>query len=129
MADSFTRALWSSGIWLATAYGLGLVVGANLNAMDVVVDAGIMGAATLGSDFTHNIIGMIPTTASSALVSGTYYAGAQKAYRNDSNYLVNFAAGAANDVIVDYVGNMYYARSAMGAVEDGGDGGVVLSAN
>ena len=127
MADSFTRALWSSGIWLATAYGLGLLVGANLNAMDVVVDAGIMGAATLGSDFTHNIIGMIPTTASSALVSGTYYAGAQKAYRNDSNYLVNFAAGAANDVIVDYVGNMYYARSAaVGDIEDGG--GVVLSA-
>ena len=127
MADSFTRALWSSGIWLATAYGLGLVVGADLNAMDVVVDAGIMGAATLGSDFTHNIIGMIPTTSSSALVSGTYYAGAQKAYRNDSNYLVNFAAGAANDVIVDYVGNMYYARSAtVGGIEDGG--GVVLSA-
>ena len=58
---------------------------------------------------------------------GHGYAGAQKAYRNDSNYLVNFAAGAANDVIVDYVGNMYYARSAaVGDIEYGG--GVVLSA-
>jgi hypothetical protein len=127
MADSFTRALWSSGVWLATAYGLGMVVGANLNASDVLVDAGIMGAATFGSDFVHNVIGLIPTTASSALVSGSFYAGAQKAYRDDSNYVVNLVAGAANDVVVDYVGNMYYARSAMGAVEDGGDG-VVLSA-
>ena len=127
MADPVTRALWSSGIWLATAYGLGMVVGANLNATDVLVDAGIMGAATLGSDIVHNVIGMVPTTASSALVSGSFYAGGQKAYRDDSNYVVNLVAGAANDVLVDYAGNMYYARSAMGAVEDGGDG-VVLSA-
>ena len=127
MADSFTHALWSSGVWLATAYGLSMVVGENLNASDVLVDAGIMGAATFGSDFVHNVIGLIPTTASSALVSGSFYAGAQKAYRDDSNYVVNLVAGAANDVVVDYVGNMYYARSAMGAVEDGGDG-VVLSA-
>jgi hypothetical protein len=60
---------------------------------------------------------MITTTASSALVSGTYYAGAQKTYRNDSNYLVNFAAGAANDVIVDYVGNYYASSAAVGDVE------------
>ena len=127
MADSITRAVWSSGIWLATAYGLGLVVGADLNAMDVVVDAGIMGAATFGSDLTHNIIGMVPTTASSAIVAGSLYAGAQKAYRNDSNYVVNLAAGAANDVLLDYVGNMYYTRSAsVGDIEEGG--GVVLSA-
>ena len=126
MADPVTRALWSSGIWLATAYGLGMVVGANLNATDVLVDAGIMGAATLGSDIVHNVIGMVPTTASSALVSGSFYAGAQKAYRDDSNYVVNLVAGAANDVLVDYAGNMYYARQEMGAVEDGG--GVVLSA-
>ena len=127
MADSFTRALWSSGVWLATAYGLGMVVGANLNASDVLVDAGIMGAATFGYDFVHNVIGLIPTTASSALVSGSFYAGAQKAYRDDSNYVVNLVAGAANDVVVDYVGNMYYARTAaVGGLED--DGGVVLSA-
>jgi hypothetical protein len=103
-----------------------MVVGANLNATDVLVDAGIMGAATLGSDIVHNVIGMVPTTASSALVSGSFYAGAQKAYRDDSNYVVNLVAGAANDVLVDYAGNMYYARQEMGAVEDGG--GVVLSA-
>ena len=70
---------------------------------------------------------MVPTTASSAIVAGSLYAGAQKAYRNDSNYVVNLAAGAANDVLLDYVGNMYYARSAsVGDIEEGG--GVVLSA-
>ena len=72
-----------------------MVVGANLNATDVLVDAGIMGAATLGSDIVHNVIGMVPTTASSALVSGSFYAGAQKAYRDDSNYVVNLVADAA----------------------------------
>ena len=120
MADSVTRAVWSSGIWLATAYGLGLVVGANLNVYDVLVDAGIMGAATFGSDVVHSVIGMVPSTASSALVSGSLYAGGQKAYRDDSNYVVNLAAGAANDVLVDYVGSMYYSQQAVGAVEDGG---------
>ena len=125
MADSIQRAIWSSGIWFATAYGLGMVAGANLSLSDTLVDAGIMGTATFGSDLLHNASGMVPTLASSAVVSGALYAGAQKAYRNDSNYVVNAVAGAANDVLVDWVGNKVYASQGETAPEE--SEGVVLS--
>lgn len=91
----------SSGIWFVTAYGLGMALGADLPIMDTAIDAAIMGGSAFASDTAHSMLKWVPSPMTSAVLTGTMYAAAQKAYRGDSNYLVNVGAGAANDYVVE----------------------------
>ena len=91
----------SSGVWFATAYGLGIVLGADMPLMDTAVDAGIMGGCALASDVAHGMLKWTPSPMTSAIGTGAMYAAVQKAYRNDSNYLVNVGAGALNDYALE----------------------------
>jgi len=101
-SQSVNRALMSAGLWFGVAYGLGMATGADLGLLDTAVDSAIMGASALGSDVFHSYIGMVPTAYSSAGVSGAMYAGIQRAYRGDSNYLINVAFAGGNDLLVEW---------------------------
>jgi len=101
--ESLNRALMSSGLWFAVAFGLGLAAGAELSLFDTAVDSAIMGTSALSSDLIHSYINMVPTVYTSAGVTGALYAGIQRFYRGDPNYLVNAAAAAGNDIFVEYV--------------------------
>jgi len=98
---SFTRAAVSGGDWFAVAYGLTLVTGANSDLYNVAVDAGIMAASAAASDVAHGMMGMVPTGVTSHLMTGAMYAGAEKLVRGDNNYMVNAAAAAGNDYLVE----------------------------
>ena len=111
-SDSLNRARWSSGIWFAAAYGIGILVGAEVNPADVAVDAGLMGASSLSADYVHSVLGLVPSTVSSAAVTGLAFAGAQKLWRNDDSYITNGVAAAANEVLVDWAGSMYVGSDA-----------------
>ena len=93
--------MMSSGVWFATAYGLGLATGADIALSDMAIDAGLMGATAYASDLAHTALNMNPSVATSAAMSGAIYAGVQKVYRGSDAYLVNFAGGAVNDYLVE----------------------------
>jgi hypothetical protein len=101
---SLSRAIASGAIWFGVSYGLSVATGANLQIMDTAVDAGIMAGSSIGADVVHSGLGWSPTGITSALATGGMYAGIQYAYRGDANFLVNGAAAAGNDMLVE----MYY---------------------
>jgi len=104
--DSYKRAAASAVVWAVAAGGLGMVLGADVEVMDILTDAGIMGASALGADVVHNAAGWVPTGITSAAATGAMYAGIQRAYRGDDSYITNFVAAAANDVLVEYAAGM-----------------------
>lgn len=106
-SNSLVRAATASGVWLAAAWGLTALAGVSVDTSDLLMDAGVLGAATLGADIIHGMLNLQPTTASSAIVTGGLYAGAQRAYRGDTSYVSNFAGAAANDVAVDWIANTW----------------------
>ena len=106
-SNSLVRAATASGVWLAAAWGLTAITGVSVDTSDLLMDAGVLGAATLGGDIIHSMLNLQPTTASSAIVTGGLYAGAQRAYRGDTSYVSNFAGAAANDVAVDFIANTW----------------------
>jgi len=113
---SFTRALWSAGVWAGTAYSLGMLTGANISLYESAIDGGIMGGSSLGSDYIHSFIGWRPTGLTSAAVTGGLFAGAQRAVRGSDAYVSNFVAAAANDYLVEWLNGMMLARQQ--AMED-----------
>ena len=106
-SNSLVRAATASGVWLAAAWGLTALSGVSAETSDLLMDAGILGPATLGADIIHGMLNLQPTTASSAIVTGGLYAGSQRAYRGDTSYVSNFAGAAANDVAVDWIANTW----------------------
>lgn len=100
-SQSMSRAVMSAGLWVAVAYGVGMVAGANPNLVDCAIDGGIMGACAIGSDLVHSVVGMNPTGTTSAVMTGAYYALAEKLYRGDDNYLTNGLLAGANDWAVE----------------------------
>lgn len=106
MSASVNRALWASGIWAATAYGVTALAGGSADLTNVLYDAVIMGASSWTTDYIHEVTNMVPSSASSAVVCGAVFAGAQKGLRNDSNYAVNFGAAALNEFVVDWAGSV-----------------------
>lgn len=105
------RALYSAGIWAGTSYALGLALGANVSLYDCGVDGVVMGGSALASDYVHQMIGWQPTGLTSAAVTGAVFAGAQRFVRGSEALGTNFAAAAANDYLVEYVGSMMAARA------------------
>ena len=113
-SQSVSRAVISAGLWFAVAYGGGMALGSMPNLVDCAVDAGILGAASMGSDLVHSVVGWNPSGVSSAAATGALYAAAEKLYRNDDNYLVNAAVAGANDWAVE----MYLEKSSAAAMYD-----------
>ena len=105
MSNSANRALWAAGIWAATAYGVTALAGGSADLSNILYDAAIMGGSSWGSDYVHELTNMVPSSASSAVVCGVVFAGAQKGLRGDSNYAVNFGAAALNEFVVDWAGS------------------------
>ena len=112
MSASVNRALWASGIWAVTAYGVTALAGGNADLTNVLYDAAIMGASSWSSDWLHEATNMVPSSASSAVVCGVVFAGAQKGLRGDGNYAVNFGAAALNEFVVDWAGSASQAAAA-----------------
>ncbi len=100
-SESMSRAVMSGGLWFAVSYGVGLVLGANPSLTNCAVDGGIMAACAVGSDLMHSMLGWEPTGTTSAVMTGAYFAAAEKLVRNSDDYLVNGALAAANDFAVE----------------------------
>ena len=100
-SQTLSRTGMSAALWFATTYGLSFMAGSMPNVMDVAVDAAILSGCALASDAAHSAVGMPPSPASSAAITGALYAAAEKVYRGDSNYLVNAGLAAGNDFAVE----------------------------
>lgn len=99
----FARATSSAGLWFAVSYGLGMVAGTNPSLADCAVDAGLMGASAIASDWMHSMLEMEKTGTTSAVLTGGYFAVAQKLVRGSNDYAVNAGLAGANDWAVEKV--------------------------
>ena len=100
-AVSVSRAMMSGGLWFGVAYALSMATGANIPLTDLALDSAVMAGSAIGADVMHGMLGWVPTGTTSAVLTGAYYAGLQKAIRGDSNYMVNAGFAGANDFLVE----------------------------
>jgi hypothetical protein len=98
---ALNNVLTGGAIYAATMVGVGLLTGDGLNLMSNATDGAIMGAAILADSLTHSMISMDPSVASSAVVTGGWFAAMEAFLRGRTNYARNVAAGAAVSVVVD----------------------------
>lgn len=80
---------------------VGLATGEGLNLAGNAVNGGIMGLAILADDATHSMTSMDPSVASSAVVTGGWFAVMESVLRGDSRILRNVLAGGATSIVVD----------------------------
>ena len=118
-SQTISRGFMSAGLWFGVSYGLGLAFGANPQLMDIAVDSGLMGASSVASDMVHSMIGMSPSGVTSAVVTGGFYAGSQKLYRNSDDYVVNVALAGANDWAIEMVQKSQRQSAMMEAMQEG----------
>jgi hypothetical protein len=104
-ASSVGRATTSAALWAGVAYGLATFGGVQVSLTDLALDAGLMGASSLGTDLLHNMAGATPTGITSAIGTGAMYAGLSKVVRGSDAYAVNFVGAAGVDMLVE----RYYA--------------------
>jgi hypothetical protein len=100
-ASSVGRAATSAMLWAGVAYGLAAVTGTPVPISELAMDAGLMGASSVGTDLLHNAVGANPTGMTSAIGTGAMYAGLSKLVRGSDAWAVNFAAAAGNDMLVE----------------------------
>ena len=100
-ASSVGRAATSAMLWAGVAYGLSLATGAPVPISELAMDAGLMGASSIGTDLLHNVVGANPTGMTSAIGTGAMYAGLSKVVRGSDAWAVNFVAAAGNDMLVE----------------------------
>lgn len=99
----FARATSSAGLWFAVSYGLGMVAGTNPSITDCAVDGGLMGLSAIASDWMHSLLEMEKTGTTSAVLTGGYFAVAQKLVRGSNDYAMNAGLAGANDWAVEKV--------------------------
>jgi hypothetical protein len=80
---------------------VGLATGQGLNLAGNAIDGAIMGGAILADDLTHATLMMDPSVASSAVVTGGWFAAMQSLLRGDSRLVRNVAAGGVTSVVLD----------------------------
>jgi hypothetical protein len=98
-----TRAFLTAGVWAGVSYALAMVAGTGVDTMAVLTDGASMGAASLTSDTLHSTVGMAPTGLTAAVGTGASFAAIQSFLRGDNNMAINFACGAASDMLVEKV--------------------------
>lgn len=102
-AVEWSRGAVSGALWFAVSYGIGMATGSNPSLTDCAMDGGLMAAAAVASDVTHEMIAWEVTGTTSAALTGAYFAAAQKLARGSDDYLMNAGLAAANDYLVEKV--------------------------
>jgi hypothetical protein len=100
---ALTRAVLAAGVWAGVSYVLAMAAGIPASTTAILTDGASMGAASLTSDTLHSTAGMAPTPMTAAVGTGASFAAIQSLLRGDNNMAVNFAAGAASDMLVEKV--------------------------
>ena len=95
-----------SALTSALVYGgamalVGLATGDGLQLMRNATNGAIMGAASAADSLTHSMLMYDPSVASSAVVTGAWFAAMESVLRGDTRYVRNLAAGGATSVVVD----------------------------
>ena len=94
-------ALTGGVIYTAVMAGVGLATGGGANLSENAMEGAVMAAAILADETTHSMSGLDPSVASSAAMTGAWFAAMESFLRGDSRIVRNLAAGAAVSVTVD----------------------------
>ena len=97
MKDALTGALVYGGAMAL----LGLATGEGANLVGNAVNGAVMGGAIMADELTHKMLMLDPSVASSAVVTGGWFAGLELVLRGDNRIVRNVAAGAVTGVVVD----------------------------
>jgi len=100
----FTGALRDAAIG-AVLYGgvmvaVGATTGRGLDLVPNAISGVIMGAAIMADDYTHTMLQVDASLASSAVVTGAWFAGMEAVLRGDMRLARNAAAGAVTGTVV-----------------------------
>lgn len=91
----FASAFAGAGIYAVAMAGVRLATGQGFNLMSNLMDGAVMGGAVLGDEMTHSMLSLEPSNASSAVVTGAWFAGLESVLRGNNEYVRNVGAGAA----------------------------------
>ena len=97
----WTQALKGAGLYAVAMAGLGFATGEGVNITASLLDGAVMGGAIMADEVTHNVLMLEPSVASSAVVTGAWFAGLESVLRGDQRYLRNVGAGAVTGMILD----------------------------
>jgi hypothetical protein len=100
----FTGALRNAAVGAALYGGvlvaIGAATGVGLDLMPNAISGVIMGAAIMADDYTHTLLEVDASLASSAVVTGAWFAGMEAVLRGDMRLARNAAAGAVTGTVV-----------------------------
>ena len=95
------NALTGAGIYAVAMAGLRLATGQGFDLMRNLMDGAVMGGAVMGDEMTHSMLSLEPSKASSAVVTGAWFAGLEAVLRGNTDYVRNVGAGAVVSVVAD----------------------------
>jgi hypothetical protein len=98
---AFIQALKGGGLYAVAMAGVGYATGAGLNVVGSLTDGAVMGGAIMADELTHNMLMLEASVASSAVVTGAWFAGLESVLRGDDRYLRNAGAGAVTGMVLD----------------------------
>ena len=101
MATLFRDAVTGAAVYGGTMALLGAVSGTGLELMKNAMNGLVMGGAIMADSVTHSMLRYDPSVASSAVVTGGWFALMESVLRGDTNYGRNAIAGGATAVVVD----------------------------
>lgn len=100
--------VWATGVTGGLLYAAAMAAaaaasGQGLNLAEHLMQGAAMGVAVVADDMTHNALSLEPSVASSAVVTGGWFALLEGVARGDTQYARNLAAGAVTSVVLDQV--------------------------
>ena len=98
----FGEALTGAGVYAVAMAGVRLATGEGFDIMRNLMDGAVMGGAVMGDSLTHSMLDLDPSNASSAVVTGAWFAGLEMVLRGDTRYVRNVGAGAAVSLVSGY---------------------------
>jgi hypothetical protein len=116
-SDTLTRSLVSAGVFAGASW---FISGGRAGVNNYAMAAAVQGAAVAGSDAIHNFINMLPSSVSSAVVTGGLYTAAQFYGRGETNFQNNFGVSAASEFAARTGWDMWYSKM-------GGEGHLTVS--
>lgn len=101
VTTSLRDASVGAAVYGVVMVGVSAATGRGLDLMPNAIGAAVMGAAIMADDYTHFALDLDASKASSAVVTGAWFAVMEAVLRGDMSYGRNFAAGAATGLVVD----------------------------
>lgn len=100
--------VWADGVTGALLYAAAMAAataasGQGLQVTEHLMEGAMMGVAIVADDMTHSALGYDASVASSAVMTGGWFALLEGVARGDTRYARNLAAGAVTSVVVDSV--------------------------